>query len=239
MAIMCSQPARRSRKAFRPATDNTCRQVPRALVPSPALWSVLGNIMRCRVSRLRPSGRRLRSVLHASFRMVRVDPQRFQSQPKTDLESGLRDEYNCVPYEAGERLAGIINEPNFVNPSLYLRMVLNPQPIYRRIIRAWGPDWAWPVKFSRSQSSEEDSPFSPIFRCRKRPISKDSTSPSRDIAPRRISRLPPPLEPSPSRPSMILSGNVVPTNGNSKSVPPNDPINLTPYGPRISNQSQE
>ena len=152
------------------------------------------------------------------------------------LNIGLRYEYNSVPYETGSRLAGIINDPNFVSDkSLFRRMVLNPQPIYREDYRGLGPrlGFAWKAvpktvvrggfaiftNLPLSQTADQQG-----FNF---PFSGTSAVPNLTftVAPRPLS-LPPIHD---------LSGNIVPSGGNSKSVAPNTPIDLTPYPGLLTN----
>ena len=152
------------------------------------------------------------------------------------LNLGLRYEYNSVPTEIGNRLAGIINDPNFLgNKGLFGQMVLNPQPMYREDYKGFAPrlGMAWKVlpktvvrggfaiftNLPLSQTADQQG-----FNF---PFAGYSASPNLTFttAPRPLNL--PPLH--------DLSGNVVPSNGNSKSVPPNDPVNLAPYGPVETN----
>ncbi len=157
----------------------------------------------------------------------------FKVSKNLTLNLGLRYEYNSVPTETGDRLAGIINEPNFINPSLYLRMVLNPQPIYKSDYTGFAPrlGLAWQVRpktvirggfaiftnLPLSQTADQQG-FNFPFAGYSTPTNLTFTT-----TPRAVS-LPPIRD---------LSGNIIPSNGNSKTVPPNDPINLTPYGPGL------
>jgi Carboxypeptidase regulatory-like domain/TonB dependent receptor len=149
---------------------------------------------------------------------------------------GLRYEYNSVPYETGDRLAGIVNDPNFLpDKSLFGRMVLNPSPIYREDYKGFAPRFgmAWKItpktvlrggfaiftNLPLSQTADQQG-----FNF---PFSGYSTAPNLlfTTTPRPLS-LPPIKD---------LAGNVVPANGNSKTVPKNDPIDLTPYAPLLTN----
>jgi len=158
----------------------------------------------------------------------------FKVTKNLTLNLGLRYEYNSVPYETGDRLAGIVNEPNFLsNPALYLHMVLNPQPIYRSDHDGYAPrlGLAWQVQpktvirggfaiftnLPLSQTADQQG-FNFPFAGYSTPTNLTFTTTPRAVA------LPP---------IMDLSGNIIPSNGNSKSVPPNDPINLAPYGPGL------
>ena len=158
----------------------------------------------------------------------------FKVTKKLTLNLGLRYEYNSVPTETGDRLAGIINEPNFINPSLYLRMVLNPQPIYRQDYTGFAPRFGFAYEvlpktvirggfaiftnLPLSQTADQQG-FNFPFAGYSTPTNLTFTTTPRAV------NLPPIHD---------LSGNVVPSNGNSKTVPPNDPINLTPYGPGLT-----
>ena len=158
----------------------------------------------------------------------------FKVSKNLTLNLGLRYEYNSVPFETGDRLAGIINEPNFVgDPSLYLRMVLNPQPIYRSDHNGYAPrlGMAWQVhpktvirggfaiftNLPLSQTADQQG-FNFPFAGFSTPTNLTFTTTPRAVT------LPPIHD---------LSGNIIPSNGNSKTVPPNDPIDLTPYGPGL------
>jgi len=158
----------------------------------------------------------------------------FKVTKNLTVNLGLRYEYNSVPTETGDRLAGIINEPNFINSSLYLRMVLNPQPIYRQDYTGFAPrlGFAWQVhpktvirggfaiftNLPLSQTADQQG-FNFPFAGYSTPTNLTFTTTPRAVA------LPPIRD---------LSGNIVPSGGNSKTVPPNDPINLTPYGPGLT-----
>jgi len=152
------------------------------------------------------------------------------------LNLGLRYEYNSVPTETGNRLAGIINDRNFLNDSsLWGQLVLNPQPIYKADHTGFGPrlGMAWKVhpktvvrggfaiftNLPLSQTADQQGFNFPFAGYSAAPNLTFTTTP-------RPLNLPPLHD---------LSGNIVPSNGSSKSVPPNDPINLLPYAPLETN----
>jgi hypothetical protein len=151
------------------------------------------------------------------------------------LNLGLRYEYNSVPTEIGDRLAGIVNDPHFVGTSLWGQMVLNPQPIYKRDFTGFAPrlGMAWKVhpktvirggfaiftNLPLSQTADQQGFNFPFAGYSASPNLQFTTTP-------RPLNLPPLHD---------LSGNVVPSAGNSKTVPPNDPINLLPYAPLETN----
>jgi hypothetical protein len=58
---------------------------------------------------------------------------------KLTLNLGMRYEYDTVPHEAANRLAGIVDGANFEGGKLLYQMVLNPQPMYFPDYRGWGP----------------------------------------------------------------------------------------------------
>jgi hypothetical protein len=152
------------------------------------------------------------------------------------LNLGLRYEYNSVPTETGNRLAGIINDRNFLSDSsLWGQLVLNPQPIYKADHTGFGPrlGMAWKVhpktvvrggfaiftNLPLSQTADQQGFNFPFAGYSAAPNLTFTTTP-------RPLNLPPLHD---------LSGNIVPSNGSSKSVPPNDPINLLPYAPLETN----
>jgi hypothetical protein len=161
----------------------------------------------------------------------------FKITSDLTLNLGLRYEYNSVPYETANRLAGIVNEPNFLNnPSLYLRMVLNPQPIYREDYKGMAPrvGFAWKAlpktvvrgglaiftNIPLSQTADQQG-----FNF---PFSGTSAVPNLTFTP-----APRPLSNTPLR---DLSGNVLPAaNGTTKTVPANTPIDLTPFPGLLTN----
>jgi hypothetical protein len=114
-------------------------------------------------------------------------------------------------------------------------MVLNPQPIYREDYKGFGPrlGMAWKVQpktvirggfaiFTNLPLSQTADQQGFNF-----PFSGYSAAPNL-----MFTTTPRPLNLAPIH---DLAGNVVPSNGNSKTVPPNDPINLLPYAPLETN----
>lgn len=160
----------------------------------------------------------------------------FKVSNALTLNLGLRYEYNGVPFETGNRLAGLINDPNFLaDKSLFGQMVLNPQPIYREDYKGIAPRIGMALKVTPktvlrggfaiftnlplSQTADQQG-----FNF---PFSGYSTASNLTFT-----TTPLPLSLPPIR---DLKGNIVPQGGDSKSVPANDPINLAPYAPLQTN----
>jgi hypothetical protein len=160
----------------------------------------------------------------------------FKVSRNLTLNLGLRYEYNSVPTETGNRLAGIVDGADFLSDkTLFRRMVLNPSPIYNEDYKGFGPrvGFAWKVlpktvvrggfgvftNLPLSQTADQQG-----FNF---PFSGTSAAPNLTFtaAPRPLS-LPPIHD---------LKGNIVPSGGDSKTVPPNDPIDLTPYPGLLTN----
>ena len=160
----------------------------------------------------------------------------FKITRNLTLNLGLRYEYNSVPFETGNRLAGIVDGPNFLpDKNVFGRMVLNPQPIYREDYKGFGPriGAAWSMRprtvlrggfaiFTNMPLSQTADQQGFNF-----PFSGTSAEPNLMFTP-----APRPLSLPPIR---DLSGNVVPGNGDSKSIPPNTPVDLTPYPGLLTN----
>ena len=160
----------------------------------------------------------------------------YKFSPRFTVNLGLRYEYNSVPYETGNRLAGIVDSPTFLpDKSLFRRLVLNPQPIYNEDYKGFAPRIGFAYRAAAktvvrggfaiftnlplSQTADQQG-----FNF---PFSGTSAAPNLTFtaAPRPLS-LPPILD---------LKGNQVPQGGNSKKVPPNTPVDLTPYPGLLTN----
>jgi len=159
---------------------------------------------------------------------------------KLTFNLGIRYEYNSVPYEVDGRLAGIIDDPNFQGGSLYRTFVLNPQPVYYPDYHGWGPRFGFAYRATEktvlrggfgiftniplTQTADEQAfgfPFAAISTLPNAPMS---------LTPVLVPGLPVLTD---------LSGRTLPPNGNTKLVPPNDPLNLAPVaaltGPLLVN----
>jgi len=161
----------------------------------------------------------------------------FRVTSTLTVNLGLRYEYNTVPFETANRLAGIVNSPNFTSdPKDYLRMVLNPQPIYREDYKGFAPrlGFAWKVlpktvvrggfafftNIPLAQTADQQG-----FNF---PFSGTSAVPNLTFTP-----APRPLNNMPLR---DLSGGLLPAaNGTTKTVPANTPIDLTPFPGLLTN----
>jgi len=161
----------------------------------------------------------------------------FKVTSTLTVNLGLRYEYNTVPFETANRLAGIVNSPNFTgDPKDYLRMVLNPQPIYREDYKGFAPrlGFAWKAlpktvvrggfalftNIPLAQTADQQG-----FNF---PFSGTSAVPNLTFTP-----APRPLNNTPLR---DLSGNLLPAaNGTTKTVAANTPIDLTPFPGLLTN----
>jgi hypothetical protein len=147
------------------------------------------------------------------------------------INLGLRYEFNSVPYETGNRLAAIVDNPSvYGNQSLLGDLILNPQPTYRNDYRGWAPRFgmAWKAlpktvvrggfgiftNLPMSQMADQQGfnfPFAGM----------DNAMNAM------FTMVPQPLSLAPLR---DLNGNPLPpVAGNTKSIPPNTPVDLSPY----------
>jgi hypothetical protein len=160
----------------------------------------------------------------------------FKITSNLTVNLGLRYEYNSAAHETANRLAGMVNEPNFLNnPSLYLRMVLNPQPLYRDDKKGgFGPrlGFAWkalPKTVVRGGSGIFTGvPFYQNQQAVNFPFSGTTAEPNLAFTP-----TPRPLNNTPIR---DLSGNILPGPGKTtRTVPANTPLDLTPFPGLLTN----
>ncbi|PYV86668.1 MAG: hypothetical protein DMG05_19140 [Acidobacteria bacterium] len=160
----------------------------------------------------------------------------FAVTPSFKLNLGLRYEYNSVPNEVAGTLTGIVDSPDFLGPTLFRKLVLNPDPIYRKDFRGWGPrlGFAWKVlpktvlrggfgiftNLPLSQTADQQGfgfPFAGT---------SAATGLQFSSTPQPVSGLPPIRD---------LSGNIVPQSGDTKTIPANTPIDIAPFGPLLVN----
>jgi Carboxypeptidase regulatory-like domain/TonB dependent receptor-like, beta-barrel/TonB-dependent Receptor Plug Domain len=160
----------------------------------------------------------------------------FAITPSFKLNLGLRYEYNSVPNEKAGRLTGIVDSPDFLGPSLFGKLVLNPDPIYRKDFRGWGPrlGFAWKIlpktvlrggfgiftNLPLSQTADQQGFGFPYAG------TSAATGLKFSSTPQPVSGLPPIRD---------LSGNIVPQNGDTKTIAPNTPIDVSPFGPLLVN----
>ena len=157
------------------------------------------------------------------------------------INLGLRYEFNSVPHEPGDRLSGFVDNPTMYGSSSLLGdLLLNPQPPYRSDYRGLAPrfGWAWKVvpktvvrggfgiftNLPMSQLADQQG-----FNF---PFAGNSSVPNLTFtnSPRPLSLAP----------LTDLKGNVLPPqSGNTKSVPPNTPINLAPYPGLLGNWNSD
>ena len=150
----------------------------------------------------------------------------YQISPKLTLNLGLRYEFNSVPYETGNRLANVINAPS---SPLFGQLVLNPQPLFRPDYKGIAPrfGFAWkvlPKTVIRGGFAIFTNLPLPQFADQGGfdfPFAGTSSVPNLPFV-----EAPTPVNLPPLR---DLKGNIVPANGNSKSVPRNTPVDLTPF----------
>jgi hypothetical protein len=147
---------------------------------------------------------------------------------KLTINYGLRYEFNSVPREIANRVSNVIDDPNFAGPSAYLHLVVNPTPLYRPDYRGWGPRLGYAYKltektvlrggfgvFTNLGTQGQVTSALAGFNFPVTATGPSTASVSLTPVP---SNLPPPL--------VDLQGNPIAANGNSKSVPPNTPVDL-------------
>jgi hypothetical protein len=152
----------------------------------------------------------------------------FNVNRKLTINYGLRYEFNSVPTEVGDRASNVIDSPNFAGAGDYLHLVVNPTPFYRPDYRGWGPRFGYAYKLTEKTvlrggfgvftNIGTQGQVSSALAGFNFPVT--ATGPS--TAPVSLTPVPSNLPP----PLVDLQGNPIAANGNSKSVPPNTPVNL-------------
>ncbi|MGD0009949.1 MAG: TonB-dependent receptor [Terriglobia bacterium] len=148
---------------------------------------------------------------------------------KLTLNLGLRYEYNSVPYEVANRMAGIIDNPAIAGGSVYRMLVMNPQPVYRPDHTGFGPRFGLAYKVTPAtvfrggfgiftnvpliQFADQEAFNFPFAAYGTR------YNPPMSLTPLPVSGLPTVTD---------LQGNPLPSGGNTKNLKPNTPVNLQP-----------
>jgi hypothetical protein len=147
------------------------------------------------------------------------------------LNLGLRYEYNSVPWEVGNRLAAVVDDSQFKGGALYRQLVLNPRPLYFPDYRGYGPRFGLAYKLSDKTVLRAGYG---IFTNLPPNVYPDQAAVGFPFA-SFSSRLNPPYSLTPlsvaGGPQPVLtdlSGNPLPPGGDTKKIPPNTPVNLTP-----------
>jgi hypothetical protein len=160
---------------------------------------------------------------------------------KLTLNLGLRYEFNSVPHEIGNRLAGIDDDPSIDGGKVYRLLVLNPSPVYFPDYRGFGPRFGLAYKITPStvfrggfgiftnlpfnQSTDQEAFGFPFASTGIR------TKPTLSLTPLSVTGMPILTD---------LQGNPLPPGGNTKNVAPNTPVYMAPVaaffgGPLLTN----
>ena len=145
------------------------------------------------------------------------------------LNLGLRYEYDGVPRESNDRLAGIVDDPNFEGGKPFRQLVLNPQPMFFPDYGGWGPRFGFAYKLGsktvlRGGYGIFTNLIPNVFGDQQGygfPFAAYGTSlnPAYSITPLPVTGTPVITD---------LQGNPLPPGGDTKRVPPNTPVDLLP-----------
>jgi hypothetical protein len=152
----------------------------------------------------------------------------IKATPRLTLNLGLRYEYNSVPRETSGRITAIDDVPQWQGGNLYLRMLLNPQPVWFPDHKGFGPRFG--LAYRIKNSTVLRGGFG-IFTTGARLGIVDQSPANFPLGAfatiqRPSFSLTPPLVFNSTAVLRDLQGNPLPPNGNTKLVPPNTPISF-------------
>jgi len=157
----------------------------------------------------------------------------FKVTPKLTLNLGLRYEYNAVPWEVKNRFARL-GEPNEGN--LFGHFVLNPQPLYKPDYKGLAPRFG--AAYKVNDKTVVRGGFA-IFTNSIPTVYPDQALVNFPMSAFITVTLPTTFSLAPQQlnvpPITTLSGQVMPPNGNSSSIPRNTPVDIAPIAAALGN----
>ena len=160
---------------------------------------------------------------------------------KLTLNLGVRYEYNSVPHEVYNRMAGIVDDPSIAGGSVYRKLVLNPQPLYRADYTGIAPRFGLAYRITPTtvfrggygiftnlpllQTADQNSFGFPFA------STGVTNNPPMSLTPLSVAGLPTLVD---------LQGSPLPPGGSTRNLKPNTPVDLQPVaaffgGPLLTN----